>query len=145
MNIKHMRPGLLVVLIIAGIYGLKSWQTSNAQSTPVPTRVSGPAIILFRGDNSTNCRAIDHLVDQAARRYQGRISVVQTDWSTDNPLISKYRIRFLPAVIFVDSKDNEIGRIIGESPAVQKKLAQALNQAPQLLLGPVHTNSKRQN
>lgn len=134
MNIKNMRLGLLIVLIIAGIYGIRSWQALHAQSIPVPATVSGPAIILFRGDNSANCRAIDHLVDRAAHRYQGRISVVRTDWLTDNPLIRKYRIRFLPAVVFVDSKGNEIERIIGESPAVQKKLAQALNQTPRLLL-----------
>jgi len=73
-------------------------------------------------------------VDQAAHRYQGRISVVQTDWSTDNPLINKYQIHFLPAVVFVDSKGNEVERIIGESPAVQTKLADALNQAEHLLL-----------
>ncbi len=134
MNIKSMRFWLPVVLIVAGIYGIRSWQALHARPTPVPARVHGPAIILFRGDNSANCRAIDHLVDQAAHRYQGQISVVQTDWSTDNPLIRKYRIRFLPAVILIDSKNNEVERIIGESPAVQKKLAQALNQAEHLLL-----------
>ena len=135
MNIRNMRPWLLVVLIITGISGFKSWQAMYGQSTPVPGRVRGPAIILFRGDdNDNNCRAIYHLVDQAAIRYQGRISVVRTDWSTDNPLIRKYRIRFLPAVIFVDRKNNEVKRIIGESPAVQTKLADTLNQAEQLLL-----------
>jgi len=132
MNIKSMRFWLPVVLIVAGIYGIRSWQ--HARPTPVPARVHGPAIILFRGDNSANCRAIDHLVDQAAHRYRGQISVVQTDWSTDNPLIRKYRIRFLPAVILVDSKNHEVKRIVGESPAVQKKLARALNQAEHLLL-----------
>ena len=134
MNIKSIRFWLPVVLIVTGIYGIKSWQALHARSTPVPARVHGPAIILFRGDNSANCRAIDHLVNQAARRYQGRISVVRTDWSADNPLIRKYRIRFLPAVILIDSKNNEVERIIGESPVVQKKLAQALNQAEHLLL-----------
>ncbi len=134
MNIRNIRPWLLIVVIIVGIYGFKSWQASHTQPAPVPSRINGPAIILFRGDNSANCRAIDHLVDQAAHRYQGQISVVRTDWSTDNPLIRKYRIRFLPAVIFVNGKNNEVKRIIGESPAVQKKLAQALNQARHLLL-----------
>jgi len=97
MNVKSMRSWLSVVLTVAGIYGIKSWQALHVQSTPVPARVHGPAIIIFRGDNNANCRAIDHLVDQAAHRYQGRISVVRTDWSTDNPLIRKYRIRFLSA------------------------------------------------
>ncbi len=58
----------------------------------------------------------------------------QTDWSTDNPLIRKYRIRFLPAVVFVNSKGNEVERIIGESSAVQTKLARSLAQAEHLLL-----------
>jgi len=49
MNIKSMRFWLPVVLIVTGIYGIKSWQALHTRPTPVPARVHGPAIILFRG------------------------------------------------------------------------------------------------
>ena len=73
-------------------------------------------------------------MEQAKERYQGQIEVIQSDWSPDNPLIEQYQIRFLPAVIFIDRQGNEKGRIVGESPAVQAQLAEALAQAEQLLL-----------
>jgi hypothetical protein len=62
-----------------------------------------------------------------------QINFVQLDWATDKPLIKEYQIRFLPTVVFVDQHDKEVGRIIGESPAVQQKLEQALTQVEDLL------------
>ena len=96
MKIDRKYIGVVVVLMLVGIFAVKLWpDSSNAQQAGfAPTKISGPAIILFRGDNSANCRAIHQLVDQAAHRYQDRISVVQTGWSPDNPLIKKYQIRF---------------------------------------------------
>gem|GEM_PF-6997753 len=97
------------------------------------TQLDGPAVILFRGDNSPSCQAIHQLVDQAEVRYGNQINFVQTDWSVNNPLIKKYQIRFLPTVVFVDYKNTEALRIIGESPTVQQKLKYALTQLEHLL------------
>jgi len=128
MRLKQFGPGLLV-LIVAGIpFGWKVWQ-GQQQTTQVAVaakQVKGPAVILFKGDNSSGCRAIHQLVDQAAARYGQTINFVQLDWSADNPLIKKYQIRFLPTVLFIDQHDKEAGRISGESPAVQQKLERAL-------------------
>lgn len=131
MQLKH--TGLWLLMVITGtVFGWKVWQQHTASDT-LPAQLDGPAVILFRGDNSPNCQAVHQLIDQAEARYGKQINFVQTDWSSDNLLIKKYRIRFLPTVVFIDHKGKETGRIIGESPAVQQKLEQALTQVEQLL------------
>lgn len=120
---------LLLVLAVASLAGIKLWER-NAK-TLEDSLPQGPAVILFRGDNSPGCRAIDRLVEEAAQGYRGRIAVVQTDWSPDAPLIERYRVLFLPTVVFIDARGIEIGRIVGESPAVQAQLKQALTQFEQ--------------
>jgi len=126
--------GIVVTVVLLGVLGIKLWPTIGmSQTTPIKPPY-GPAIVLIRGDNSPDCNAIHGLVEQAEQRYRGHIDVIQTDWSPDNPLIEHYQIRFLPTVVFIDRHGKEQGRIIGESPAVQARLSQALMQAEQLLL-----------
>ena len=128
--------GIVVVAVLLGVLGIKLWPTATETQTQTTQMAppDGPAIVVIRGDNSSSCQEIYRLVEQAEQRYQGRIEVIQTDWSPDNPLIEHYQIRFLPAVVFIDSQGNEQGKISGESPAAQAQLAQALAQAEQLLL-----------
>ena len=126
--------GIVVVVVLLGVLGIKLWPTASETQTAQIAPPDGPAIVLIRGDNSPSCQAIHRLVEQAEQRYQGEIEVIQTDWSPENPLLEHYQIRFLPAVVFIDSQGNEQGKIIGESPVVQEQLAQALAQAEQLLL-----------
>lgn len=133
MQLKRIGLGLFILIIIGTVFGWKAWQKQTASNTLLSTQVKGPAVILIRGDNSPSCRIIHHLVDQAAVRHGEQINFVQLDWSEDNPLIKKYQIRFLPTVVFVDQHDKEVGRIIGESSAVQQKLGQALAQLENLL------------
>ena len=115
---------LPVLVLLAGIFGFKYWQGTRAPV--VAQAIDGPAVLLVRGDNSANCRAIHRLVDEAARDYGDRIRVVQMDWSADNPLIERYQVRFLPSVIFIDAEGRKVGQVVGESPAVQRKLRDAL-------------------
>ena len=133
MQLKRIGPWLLMLIIIGTVFGWRAWYQQAAPKALLSTPVKGPAVILFRGDNSPSCQAIHHVVDQAAIRYGKQINFVQLDWSADNPLIKKYQIRFLPTVVFVDQHDKEVGRLIGESPAVQQKLGQALVQLDDLL------------
>lgn len=126
--------GTVIVVVLLGVLGFKLWPTMVESQTTGIKPPNGPAIVLIRGDNSPSCNTIHDLVEQAKERYQGQIEVIQSDWSPDNPLIEQYQIRFLPAVIFIDRQGNEKGRIVGESPAVQAQLAEALAQAEQLLL-----------
>jgi len=122
----------MLLIIIGAVYGWKVWQQEAALSK-LPTQIAGPAVILFRGDNSPSCQAIHQLVDQAKVRHGSQIHFVQTDWSSDNSLIKEYKIRFLPTVVFIDYNGKEAGRIIGESTIIQQKLEQALAQVEQLL------------
>ena len=133
MPLKRLGLWLLLLIIVGTVFGWKVWQHQSASITPSSTLVKGPAVILFRGDNSPGCQAIHHLVDQAAARYGKQINFARLHWSADHPLIKHYRIRFLPTVVFVDRHHKEAGRIVGESPAVQQKLARALNQIEDLL------------
>lgn len=133
MSLKHVGPSLFILVIVGAALGWKAWQQQSASITPSSTQVEGPAVILFRGDNSPSCQAVHRLVDEAAARHGKQIHFAQLDWSADNPLIKHYQIRFLPTVVFVDRHDNEVGRIVGESPAVQEKLAQALTRLEDLL------------
>ena len=133
MQLKRIGIWLLILIIIGTVFGWKAWQKQTASNALLSTQVKGPAVILFRGDNSPSCRAIHHLVDQAAEQYGKQINFVQLDWAAENPLIKEYQIRFLPTVVFVDQHDKEVGRIIGESPAVQQKLEQTLTQVEDLL------------
>lgn len=134
MSIKRILLSLLVVTIIIAAFGWKVWQQQTADK-PVPsTTITGPAVILFRGDNDPGCQRIYHLVEDAAAHHDQRIHFVQQDWSDDNPMIKQYQIRFLPSVIFIDQHGQEKMRIVGESPAVQQKLQQTLTQLDPLLL-----------
>jgi hypothetical protein len=134
MSLKRVVISLLVVTIIIAAFGWKVWQKQTA-STPVSsTAITGPAVILFRGDNDPGCQRISHLVEDAAAHRDQRIQFIRQDWSDDNPLIKQYQIRFLPSVIFIDQHGQEKMRIVGESPAVQQKLLQTLTQLDQLLM-----------
>jgi len=133
MQLKRPGLSLLILIIIGSVFGWKAWQKQTASNTLQSITVDGPAVILIRGDNSPSCRAIHKLVDQAADRYAEQINFLQMDWADDNPVIKKYQIRFLPTVVFIDQHNKEVGRIIGESPAMQQKLEQALTQLDDLL------------
>jgi thioredoxin 1 len=134
MQLNRVGPWLLLGIIIGSVFGLKFWQQQTISNIPPPTQVNGPAVILFRGDNSPSCQTIHRLVDEAAARRGKQIQFAQLDWSDDNPLINKYQIHFLPTVVFLDKQSKEVGRIVGESPAVQQKLAQALAHIDELIL-----------
>lgn len=133
MKMKRVGLSLLILIIIGTVFGLKAWQKQTASNTRLSTEIKGPAVILIRGDNSPSCQAIHTLVDQAAVRHGKQIHFMQVDWSDDNPLIKKYKIQFLPTVVFVNKHDQEVARIIGESPVVQQKLRQSLAQLDDLL------------
>ncbi|MGD8593877.1 MAG: thioredoxin family protein [Gammaproteobacteria bacterium] len=138
MQLKRIGPWLLLAIIIGSVFGLKYWRQQSVSNAPPLPQVKGPAVILFRGDNSPSCQAIHRLVDDAAvqrdKQRGKQIHFAQLDWSDDNPLIKKYQIRFLPTVVFVDQQDKEVARIVGESPAVQQKLKQTLTHIDELLL-----------
>ncbi len=135
MQLKQYWPLLTTILIISALFIAKT-QLSGTQFDPATNaKISGPAIILFRGDNSPNCQIIHQLVSDAEQRYGKKITFRQFDWSSDNPLIKKYKVRFLPTVLFIDKKDQEVTRTVGESPAVQARLKKILTH-PDVLLMP---------
>jgi thiol-disulfide isomerase/thioredoxin len=134
MLLKRVGPWIFLFAIVAAVFVFKAWQQRSESTTPSLTDIKGPAVILFRGDNSTNCQAIHKLVDEAETRHGKQVHFAQFDWSDDNPLIKKYGIHFLPTVVFVNKQNKEVGRIVGESPAVQQKLKQALIQVEDLVL-----------
>ena len=134
MPVKRFILSLLVVTMIVAAFGWKFWQTQTASNKPAQlTSISGPAVILFRGDNDPGCQRIYQLVEEGAAQHDQRIQFIQQDWSDDNPLIKKYQIRFLPSVIFIDQHGQEKMRIVGESPAVQQKLQQTMMNLEQWL------------
>lgn len=100
MQLKNVGLWLLIIIIGAPI-GWKMWQKSSGTSEQVAAQVEGPAVILFKGDYSADCRAIYKIVNDAELKYGDNINFIQTDWTDDNSLIKKYQIRFLPTVIFV--------------------------------------------
>lgn len=128
------KTGIVMVTVVLSVLGARLWSNATQPQTAQMELPAGPAIVLIRGDNSPGCNAIHNLVEQAQRNYRGRVEVIQTEWSADNPLIEHLQIRFLPAVVFIDRQGQERRRIVGESPAVQAQLADALAQAEQLLL-----------
>lgn len=130
---KRFASGLVLLSIIGGLVGWKFWQRMQTDSAAAPTQVHGPAVILFRGDNSPSCQAIHRLVDDAAMRFDGPIHFVRLDWAEGDPLIEKYQVRFLPTVVILDRQEREVGRVIGESAAVQRQLQQTLAQLDALL------------
>ncbi len=128
---KMTKPGvsawiwLSTLLLLAALFGVKFWQQAGSSSA-TPSMIEGPAVLLIRGDNSPSCQAIHHLIDEAAQAYGDRIRVVQMDWSAGNPLIERYQVRFLPSVIFINTEGRKVGQVVGESPAVQRRLRDAL-------------------
>lgn len=133
MRLKQFWPLLTTILIISALFIAKTW-ISNTQPTLVTsTKISGPAIILFRGDNSPDCQIINKLVSGAEQRYGHQITFRQFDWSAYNPLIAQYKVHFLPTVLLIDSTGKEVARSVGESPAVQAKLKNMLAHLDKLL------------
>ncbi|WP_434513427.1 thioredoxin family protein [Dechloromonas sp. ARDL1] len=128
-----MRRALLIIALtaVAALIWAK-WPQSHPAAVATAA-VSGPQVVLFKGDDSASCRAILRIVEEAEARYGERIGVTKVDWSPENPLIQAYQVRFLPTVVFVDSTGRERKRIVGESDAVQAELRQALAQAETLL------------
>jgi len=124
---------LLAALIIGAIFITKTQNAKNRTDSKTE-QFSGPAVILFRGDNSPSCQTIHQLVNKAEQRYGNQISFRQFDWSVDNPLIERYQVRFLPTVLFIDKNGDERARSVGESPAVQAKLKDTLARLDRLLL-----------
>ena len=133
MRLKKYGSWLIALVIIGTVFGLKTRTPDTQMPASNPAPVTGPAVILFRGDNSPSCRVIHRLVDEAEQRYGGQITFRQLDWSADNPLIERYQVRFLPTVVLIDHKGKEVGRIMGESPAVQARLKDALARLDPLL------------
>ena len=134
MRLKKYWPWLVAVPIISAIFILKTQTADPQRVASTPAQVSIPAVILFRGDNSPSCQIIHQLVSEAEQRYSSQITFRQFDWSPDNPLIEKYKVRFLPTVLLIDEKGKEVARTVGESPAVQAKLKNRLARLDQLLL-----------
>ena len=126
MRLKKYGSWLIALVIIGTVFGLKTRTPDTQMPASNPAPVTGPAVILFRGDNSPSCRVIHRLVDEAEQHYGNRISFHQLDWSPDNPLIERYQVRFLPTVVLIDQNGTEVGRIIGESSAVQARLKDTL-------------------
>lgn len=121
----------IAITIVFSLYRLGARTGNNVKVAS--NQKETPTILLFKGDNSASCQKIHHLVEQAKTSYQNKINIVSMAWSDDNPLIKQYKIQFLPTVVFIDKSNREVGRIVGESPAVQERLKQALSQANQLL------------
>lgn len=134
MWLKKYAPWLIALVIFGSIFIVKS-RTANIQLLASnAVLVAGPAVILFRGDNSPSCQVIYQLVDEAEQRYSNQITFQQFDWSADNPLIEHYQVRFLPTVLLINRQGKEVDRIIGESPAVQVRLKDRLAQLAPLMM-----------
>jgi thioredoxin 1 len=132
MQLNKLGSWLLLLIIVAGVFGWKTWQHQTASKPVASTAISGPTVILFRGDNDPGCQSIYQLVDEAAAHHAKGIQFVQQDWSDNNPLIKKYQIRFLPSVLFIDQDGQEKLRIVGESAAVHEKLKLTLTHLDEL-------------
>lgn len=122
----------LVIATVAGLIWAK-WLPRQFASQPDGGAGGGARVVLFRGDDSAGCRTINRLVDEAETQYAGRVGVTRVDWSPDHPLIREHNVRFLPTVVFLDSRGREKKRVVGESAAVQAELRQALSDAETLL------------
>lgn len=122
----------LAIAIVAGLIWAR-WLPRQFAAETAEVAGGRARIVLFRGDNSAGCRAIHSLVDEAEAHYAGRIGVTRVDWTPDHPLIREHKVRFLPTVVFLDSRGREKKRLVGESPAVQAELRQALAGAETLL------------
>ena len=126
MQLKIIGLGLFIIIIGAAM-GWKLWQKPSTNDEQIVAQVAGPAVILFKGDNSGDCRAIYKIVNDAELVHGDKVNFIQTDWSEDNPLIKKHQIRFLPTVIFVGQNNAEVERIVGEGAAIEQKLKQRLS------------------
>jgi predicted negative regulator of RcsB-dependent stress response len=76
MQLKRIGLWLLILIIIGTVFDWKAWQKQTASNILLSTQVKGPAVLLFRGDNSPSCQAIHDLVDQAAEHYSKQINFV---------------------------------------------------------------------
>jgi len=132
MQLKKMSFWIVITLVIMMIISWKAAQKSTTTNEKSLTEIKGPAVLLFKGDNSPGCRAIDKVISDAKIKYKD-INFMMMDWSDKNPLIKKYQVRFLPTVVFINKNNKEVRRIVGESAAVKKKLELTVAQLESLL------------
>ena len=132
MQLKKLALWLFIIIFCTAI-GWKIWQKSSASTQQISIQLEGPAVILFKGDYSADCRAIYKIVSDAELKHSDNIKFIQLDWSDDNQLIKKYQISFLPTVVFVNQNNAEVDRIVGEGAAIEQKLQHRLEQVEPLL------------
>lgn len=131
MQLKKISLFIIITLVIV-IISWKAIQKTTTTNEIFLTEVKGPAVLLFKGDNSPGCRAIDKVIIDAEIKYK-YINFMMMDWSDENPLIKKYQVRFLPTVVFINKNNKEVKRIVGESLAVKQKLEVTVNRLDSLL------------
>lgn len=133
MQVKQAGRWLPFFIIAVFAIGWKSTLNHASAASAQTAKLDGPAVILFRGDNDPNARAIDHIVTQAEARHGKQIDFVQLSESAHSPLAERYKVRSRPTVVIVDGHDRAVRRISGESPAAQKRLGHALARVATLV------------
>ncbi|MFQ3580110.1 MAG: thioredoxin [Bacteroidales bacterium] len=85
----------------------------------------GPVVIDFWAEWCGPCRVVAPIIEELAKEYEGKATVLKCDVDDNAALATKYSIRNIPTVIFL--KNGEIvDKIIGAVP--KNKYVEALNK-----------------
>jgi thioredoxin 1 len=105
---------LLVLLLIAGVYGYK--QFSNPSLVPKTASLRGdsnnklPTLVDLGGATCIYCQQMIPILEELKKEYAGRVNIKVIDISDNPDEATKYGIRVIPTQILFDSNGNEIER-----------------------------------
>lgn len=100
---------------------------SNFDSTVLQSPV--PVLVDFWAPWCTPCKMIAPTVDELATEYKGRLRVVKVNTDENQPMLPRYGIQGIPALL-VFSQGKEIDRIVGYASKdhLKKRLESALSR-----------------
>lgn len=87
---------------------------------------TGVGLLDFKAPWCAPCRAQEPMMKELARRYEGRVEIIEINIDEHRSLATQYRVQSIPCLIVFKS-GQEIKRFVGlQSEAV---IAQSLDQA----------------